>query len=288
MIVATAGHVDHGKTLLVKALTGVDTDRLPEEKQRGMTIDLGFAYLPAESGETIGIVDVPGHERFIRNMLCGVAGIDFVLFIVAADDGPMPKSAEHLAIVDLLGVRAGAVALTKTDRVPRERLAEARSEIAALTAGSVLADAPVFAVSATTGDGIAELKAHLLDAARDRHRRPARGNFRLAVGRCFTVAGAGVVGTGPPVAGSINGGDHVKALLADVAVKVREVRAQQAQADSGRAGQRCALNLTGADLRHGAIRRGDWIVGAGVAGAVTKFDARLRVLASERRPLAHW
>src|ERR1051326_1160356 len=125
MIIATAGHVDHGKTLLVKALTGIDTDRLPEEKQRGMTIDLGFAYLPTESGESIGFVDVPGHERFIRNMLCGVTGVDFVLFIVAADDGPMPQSVEHLAIVDLLGVRAGAVVLTKVDRVAADRLAAA-------------------------------------------------------------------------------------------------------------------------------------------------------------------
>src|SRR5262249_31394643 len=192
MIVATAGHVDHGKTQLVKALTGVDTDRLPEEKQRGMTIDLGFAYLAAEPGDTIGIVDVPGHERFIRNMLCGVTGIDFVLFIIAADDGPMPQSVEHLAILDLLGVRAGAGALTKVDRVAPDRLAEAKAEIARLTAGSVLAGAPIFPVSATTGAGIAALKDHLLAAARQRRRRAARGNFRLAVDRCFTVTGAGV------------------------------------------------------------------------------------------------
>src|SRR5580704_16217016 len=139
MIIATAGHVDHGKTLLVKALTGVDTDRLPEEKKRGMTIDLGFAYLPMESNETIGFVDVPGHERFVHNMLAGAAGIDFALFIVAADDGPMPQTREHLAILDLLGIRHGAVALTKIDRVTASRVREVQTELAALFSRTSLA-----------------------------------------------------------------------------------------------------------------------------------------------------
>src|SRR5262249_32285868 len=156
---------DHGKTLLIKALTGVDTDRLPEEKQRGMTIDLGFAYLPVGSAQPIGFVDVPGHERFIRNMLCGVAGIDFVLFIVAADDGPMPQTVEHLAILDLLNVRAGAVAISKIDRVGPERLAQVREDVADLTAGTAMADAPMFPVSAVTGAGIERLKTHLERAA---------------------------------------------------------------------------------------------------------------------------
>src|SRR5579863_1857205 len=154
MIIATAGHVDHGKTLLVKALTGIDADRLPEEKRRGMTIDLGFAYLPLESAESIGFIDVPGHERFIHNMLCGVAGIDFVLFIVAADDGPMPQTREHLAILDLLRVRNGAVALTKVDRVAPSRVVEVQAEIGALLAGTTLEGAPVIPVSAITGEGI--------------------------------------------------------------------------------------------------------------------------------------
>ncbi len=288
MIIATAGHVDHGKTLLVKALTGVDTDRLPEEKRRGMTIDLGFAYLPVESGQSIGFVDVPGHERFIRNMLCGVAGIDFVLFIVAADDGPMPQSREHLAIVDLLGVSAGAVGLTKVDRVAAARVAEVGEEIAVLTAGTILADAPIFPVSAITGAGIAQLKAHLLDAASRRRLRANGGHFRLAVDRCFNVAGAGVVVTGTVVSGSIGVGDQVRALLADVAVRVRAIRAQNIQSDTGRAGQRCALNLAGADLKNNPISRGDWIVSTDAPDAVSKVDARLRVLDSEQRPLAHW
>src|SRR5271154_4027200 len=144
MIVATAGHVDHGKTLLVKALTGVDTDRLPEEKKRGMTIDLGFAYLPVEFSETVGFVDVPGHERFVHNMLAGVAGIDFALFIIAADDGPMPQTREHLAILDLLGIKMGAIALTKIDRVAASRVEEAQYEVAKLFSPTALARFPIF------------------------------------------------------------------------------------------------------------------------------------------------
>src|SRR5271165_6755974 len=162
MIIATAGHVDHGKTLLVKALTGVDADRLPEEKKRGMTIDLGFAYLPigpgqTKPGQTIGFVDVPGHERFVHNMLAGVAGIDFVLFIIAADDGPMPQTREHLSILDLLGIRNGAVAITKTDRVAASRVHEVQNEVAALFSGTTLADSGTFPVSAVTGEGIEDL-----------------------------------------------------------------------------------------------------------------------------------
>ena len=154
MIIATAGHVDHGKTLLIKSLTGVDTDRLPEEKKRNLTIDLGFAFLPVDDADTIGFIDVPGHEKFIRNMLCGVAGIDFVLFIVAADDGPMPQTREHLAILDLLDVSQGAVALTKVDRVEETRAVEISEEIDELFSGSSLAGIPVFPVSPITGDGI--------------------------------------------------------------------------------------------------------------------------------------
>ena len=162
MIIATAGHVDHGKTLLVKALTGVDTDRLPEEKARGMTIDLGFAYLPIESMETVGFVDVPGHDRFVHNMLAGVAGIDFALFIIAADDGPMPQTREHLAILDLLDIKKGAIALTKIDRVEVSRVQEVRDEIAGLFAPTTLARSPIFPVSAITGEGVEDLKAQLL------------------------------------------------------------------------------------------------------------------------------
>ena len=157
MIIATAGHVDHGKTLLVKALTGVDTDRLPEEKSRNLTIDLGFAYLPIEGQETVGFIDVPGHERFVRNALCGLAGSDFVLFVVAADDGPMPQTEEHLAIIDLLGVSHGAVALTKTDRVSPERVDDVAEEISILFADTSLQNVEIFPISAQTGAGMESL-----------------------------------------------------------------------------------------------------------------------------------
>jgi selenocysteine-specific elongation factor len=288
MIVATAGHVDHGKTLLIKALTGIDTDRLPEEKKRGMTIDLGFAYLPVAAGETIGFVDVPGHERFIHNMLCGLAGIDFVLFIVAADDGPMPQTREHLAILDLLGIDKGAVAITKTDRVPPERVAEVEAEMASLLADTSLAGTRMFAVSAVTGAGVEALKQHLHDAARDCPVRPANGHFRLAVDRCFTVTGAGLIVTGTAVSGLVEAGAQVRALLADVPARVRGIHAQNAASQIGRAGQRCALNLAGSDLKPETIARGDWIVGGGTPPPARKVDAHLRVLADEKQAVAHW
>jgi selenocysteine-specific translation elongation factor len=177
MIVATAGHIDHGKTSLVRALTGVDADRLPEEKRRGLTIDLGFAYLPLPDGTILGFVDVPGHEKFVRNMLAGVGGIDFGLLVVAADDGVMPQTREHLAILDLLQVPRGAVAITKVDRVPEERRRAVENEVAALLKPTVLAEAPLFPLSSTTGAGVPELAAHLTRTARASRRRrrlPAR------------------------------------------------------------------------------------------------------------------
>ncbi|HEV2202712.1 MAG TPA: selenocysteine-specific translation elongation factor [Bryobacteraceae bacterium] len=288
MIVATAGHVDHGKTLLVKALTGVDTDRLPEEKERGMTIDLGFAYLPVESNETIGFVDVPGHERFVHNMMAGVAGIDFALFVIAADDGPMPQTREHLAILDLLGIDKGAVALTKIDRVTESRVTEVRNEIASLLSPTTLAGAPVIPVSAVTGEGIENLKSYLVAAAQSCRPRSAKGNFRLAIDRCFSISGAGLIVTGTAVAGSVATGDAVRVLQADVTVRARAIHAQNAVSETGRAGQRCAINLAGPGLKRELIQRGDWVVTGDVPEPVQKFDARLRVLRGETRPLAHW
>lgn len=288
MIIATAGHVDHGKTLLIKSLTGVDTDRLPEEKKRNLTIDLGFAYLPLDGAETIGFIDVPGHEKFIRNMLCGVAGIDFVLFIVAADDGPMPQTEEHLAILDLLGVSKGAVALTKIDRVPEERAAEVAGDIEVLFAGTSLDGIPVFPVSAMTGAGMDSLKDHLLDAARAMPPRPVAGNFRLAIDRRFDVVGAGLVVTGTAFSGDVTPGDPVRIAGIDMDIRLRGIHAQNAEAASGQAGQRCALNLAGVDLDKTQIQRGDWVVTGAVPDPVRKIDLRLQVLKSEARPLAHW
>ncbi len=288
MIVATAGHVDHGKTLLVKALTGVDTDRLPEEKRRNLTIDLGFAYLPLPSGQVLGFVDVPGHERFIRNMLCGVAGIDFVLFVIAADDGPMPQTREHLAILDLLGVSHGAVALTKADRVDRDRLARAKRAAAGLLAGTTLADSPIFPVSALTGAGIDALGAHLAAAAQAIPPRRTGGNFRLAVDRCFHVVGAGVVATGTAFSGTVRVGDELVVSPQDRPVRVRAIHAQDRRSERGAAGERCALNLAGGGVRRETLGRGDWILAPAAHNPVNRIDARIRVIADETRPLANW
>ena len=280
MIVATAGHVDHGKTSLVKALTGVDTDRLPEEKRRGMTIDLGFAYV-----KSMGFVDVPGHERFIRNMLAGVAGIDFALLVVAADDGVMPQTREHLAILELLGVPRGAVALTKIDRVAPERLAEVRAEIDALLVSTRLANARIFPVSAVAGAGLSALKDHLEKAARELRARSTEGNFRLSIDRCFSIAGAGLVVTGTAMSGEVRVGDQVRVLLAGLTARVRSIHAQNAPSERGRAGERCALNLAGIDGK-APIARGDWIVTGDAPAPVRKLDARLRIVSES--PLKHW
>lgn len=288
MIVATAGHVDHGKTLLVKALTGVDADRLPDEKRRGLTIDLGFAYLPDDTAGTIGFIDVPGHERFVHNMLCGVASIDAALFVVAADDGTMPQTVEHLAILDLLDVRHGLVALTKIDRVPAERVEAVRAEIERLLLPTTLAGAAIVPVSAVTGEGIGRLAARLRGIAATLPRRATEGNFRLAVDRAFTVTGAGLVVTGTVFSGEISSGDSVRVLAAGASGRARTIHAQNALAPGGRAGERCAINLAGTGLKHDGIRRGDWVVRGPVPDPSKRIDTRIRVLADEAHPLRHW
>lgn len=285
MIVATAGHVDHGKTLLVKALTGVDTDRLPEEKKRGLTIDLGFAYHDLGNGEMTGFVDVPGHERFIRTMLAGVSGIDFVVFVVAADDGPMPQTAEHLAIMDLLDVRHGVVALTKTDRVSAERIEEVAGDIRRLIADTCLRDAPIIPVSAMEGVGIDALRDAIAYAAMELPPRVASGNFRLAVDRSFLLAGAGRVVTGTVFSGSAAIGEQLLLAPARAEVRVREIHAQNQSSETANVGQRCALNIVGGDLRRIDIHRGDWIVAPPACFGVSRCDARIRVLADEDRPV---
>ena len=270
MIVATAGHVDHGKTSLVRALTGVDTDRLPEEKRRGMTIDLGFAYRGP-----LGFIDVPGHERFVHNMLAGVGGVDLALLVVAADDGVMPQTREHLAIVELLAIPRGVLAITKVDRVPEERVLEVESEARALLSPTRLADAKAFRVSSLTGEGVGALREHLEKLARETGGQKARGNFRLAVDRCFTLPGAGRIVTGTALSGEVKAGDEVRALLAGTRARVRSMHAHHAPAARGRAGERLALNLAGQDGK-AAIARGDWIVAGNVPPAVARFDARLK------------
>ncbi len=292
MIVATAGHVDHGKTLLVKMLTGIDTDRLDEEKKRGLSIDIGFAYLPLEGARSIGFIDLPGHERFIRNALCGLAATDFVLLVVAADDGVMPQTIEHLSIIDLLGFDRGAVVVTKTDRVNATRLTEVENQVRTLTQSTCLAKADLFRVSSATGTGIPELKAFLARIAQPGPDRaspiPSGKNFRLAVDRCFEARGAGLVVTGTIFAGEIRAGEYVGLPGTDLRLRVRALRVHDAPTSHGRAGQRCALNLTGSGQHRDRIRRGTWIAAEPVPEPVERFDARIRLLAQNRRPLKHW
>jgi len=292
MIIATAGHVDHGKTTLVRALTGVDTDRLPEEKKRGLTIDLGFAYHEIEGDVILGFVDVPGHERFVKNMLAGVATIDFVLLVVAADDGVMPQTEEHLAILNLLGIRQGAVAITKIDRVATERIDYVMEEIEILLHGSHLAGCPVFPVSGEVGTGMADLRSHLETTARTHDERAVEGHFRLSVDRAFNIRGAGLVVTGAVYSGQVTVGDHLilaaQGIEQPIDARVRGLRTLDREAKIGRAGQRCAVNITGADINLSRVSRGDWLLAQAVHAPVQKFDARVKVLQSENRPLAHW
>jgi len=287
MIVATAGHIDHGKTLLVKTLTGVDTDRLPEEKARGISIDLGFAYWPLADGAVIGFVDVPGHERFIRNMLAGVCGIDYALLVVAADDGVMPQTLEHLHILDLLDIRRGIAVITKIDRVAPERVEAVRSEVAALLASTRLAGIGVLPVSAVTGAGIEELKRQLAAAAGAFAARMTEGqHFRLAIDRAFTIAGSGTVVTGTVFNGAVAVGDRLVVSPRGTPVRVRGIQKRGQPAERAQAGERCALNLTGADLE--TVARGDWVLAEAIHAPTQRFDARVTLLPSEPQPLRHW
>ena len=286
MIIGTAGHIDHGKTALIKSLTRVDADRLKEEKARGITIDLGYAYAPLPNGEVLGFIDVPGHERFVHNMLAGATGIDFVLLVVAADDGVMPQTREHLEIADLLGITHGAVALTKIDRVDAVRVAEVQAEIKQLLEGSTLADSPVFPVSSPSGAGIDVLRAHLEAAATTRQSQADAGDFRLAVDRCFTLTGSGTVVTGTVFAGRVQVGDKLIVSPSGKEVRVRSIHAQNRAAESGQAGQRCALNLAGVEKND--IVRGDWALTPAVHAPTQRLDVRIKIPVAARRALRHW
>ena len=286
MIIGTAGHIDHGKTALVQALTGVDTDRLKEEKARGISIELGYAYQPLPNGEVLGFIDVPGHERLVHTMLAGAAGIDFLLLVVAADDGLMPQTHEHLRIAELLGLTRGAVALTKIDRVDADRVAAVSADIAALLATGPLAGLPIFPVSALDGTGIEPLRRHLHAVKTAFPPRATQGRFRLAVDRCFTLHGTGTLVTGTVFAGEVRVGDELCLLPGGQRVRVRGLHAQNRPAELGRAGQRCALNLVGIDKA--AIARGDWIVDPALALPVERFDACLTLSPQAPRPLRQW
>ena len=292
MIVGTAGHIDHGKTALVKALTGTDADRLAEEKARGITIDLGFAYAdlgaPDDPGAITGFVDVPGHERLIHTMLAGAGGIDLALLVVACDDGVMPQTREHVAILDLLGIARGIVALTKADLADEARRAAVAAEIRDMLAGTGLADAPVLPVSSLTGEGIDALRAALIGAEAQTAARHADGPMRLAVDRSFTLSGAGTVVTGTMLTGRVAVGDPVIVAPTGLPARVRAIHAQNRPAAEGLAGQRCALNLAGEAISKDAIRRGDVVLSPALHAPTDRIDAWLTVLPGEPRPIGTW
>jgi selenocysteine-specific elongation factor len=285
LILGTAGHIDHGKTSLVKALTGIDTDRLKEEKERGITIELGFAHLTLPEGIEFGIVDVPGHERFVRTMVAGVGGMDLVMLVIAADEGVMPQTREHLEICQLLGVKKGLVALTKCDMVEEEWRDMVVEEVREYLAGSFLEGAPVVPVSARTSAGLEELKSALASLAAEVEEKSTDGPFRLPVDRVFSVAGFGTVVTGTLLSGEIKTGDEVEILPSGLATKVRSVQSHGVKADKSSAGQRVAVNLQGVDQND--IVRGNVVVPRGAFRTTRAVDARFTYLPSAPRELKH-
>jgi selenocysteine-specific elongation factor len=288
VIVGLAGHIDHGKTALVKALTGVAGDRLKDEKARGITIDLGFAYMPTRSGRPIGFIDVPGHERFVHTMLAGASGVDFALLTIAVDDGIMPQTLEHLAILDLLGVDRGVVVLTKVDLASPEAIERVARQAKALIAATTLARAEVLTLSAPTGAGVDALRAHLEEAAVTVRDRTSGRRFRLAVDRVFTLSGVGVVATGTVLSGSIHLGDRTQLSPSGLFARVRSLHAQNRPAEAAHAGERCALNLSGPGITKDAIQRGDVALDPELHAPTDRIDARIRVLPTEKKPIGQW
>ena len=280
---ATAGHVDHGKTALVKALTGKDTDSLEEEKKRGLSIDLGFAYLTADD-VSLGFVDVPGHTRFIHNMLVGVGAIDAALLLVAADDGVMPQTREHLAILQLLGIDKGALIISKIDLVDHDRVEEVAAQVTQLVAGTCLEDLPLIRLSSQTGQNMTRLKTCLLSLARqekaDRDGRLQQA-FRMPVDRAFNVRGAGLIVTGSVQTGRMPVNGEVQISPLGLKARVRSIYAQSQKVSVGEAGQRCALNLAGPGMEKRRVGRGDLLVAPGTGCVTSRFHARLWLL-SER------
>ncbi|MCP4363101.1 MAG: selenocysteine-specific translation elongation factor [Chloroflexi bacterium] len=289
-VIGTAGHVDHGKSTLVQALTGIDPDRLAEEKAREMTIDLGFAWLTlgeGEQAEEVGVVDVPGHRDFIENMLAGVGGIDVALFVIAADEGVMPQTKEHLAILDLLAVRDGVVALTKVDLITDdpEWLELVILDAHEALADTVLADAPILPVSAKTGEGLAELKAVLWERLAASPPRPDNGRPRLPIDRIFTLSGFGTVVTGTLIDGRFQIGDNVDIQPSGLKGRIRGLQTHKTKLQTARPGSRVAINITGVDRDE--LKRGDVIAAPGVVRSTILFDADYCHLAAADKPLKH-
>lgn len=285
LILGTAGHIDHGKTSLVRALTGINTDRLPEEKSRGITIELGFAHLELPGGLQFGIVDVPGHERFVRTMVAGVGGMDMVMLVIAADEGVMPQTREHLEICQLLGVKRGLVVLTKSDMVEPDWLDLVVEEVRDYLVGSFLEEAPIVPASSRTGAGIEAVKAELARLAVQVDEKKTEGPFRLPVDRVFTVTGFGTVVTGTLLSGTISVGDEVELLPSGLPARVRGVQTHGRRGDAASAGQRVAVNLQG--VEHTEVERGDIVVPRGVYRTTRAVDARLDYLPSAPRELRH-
>lgn len=296
MIVVTAGHVDHGKTSLVRSLTGTDTDRLPEEKKRGMSIDLGFAYLPPGDESTddtpLAFIDVPGHEKFVRNMIAGVSAVDAALLVVAADDGPMPQTLEHLAILQLLNVPAAIVAITKTDLVDEQRLISVREEITVLLDDTRFANALMLDVSINDHQSIDRVR-HALLASLSENRTLSSASvddgsfFRMSIDRKFSITGAGTVVTGTVTSGAVHLDQEVYALTGQVPLRVRGIHAQSEVANRAIAGQRCALNIAGSELKRAQLQRGEWLSSCQALQPVSYFDVSL-IPSLSQATLKHW
>jgi selenocysteine-specific elongation factor len=284
IVIDTAGHIDHGKSTLVKVLTGIDPDRLKEEQERGMTIDLGFARFSLPDGRKVGIVDVPGHERFVKNMVAGATGIDLVILVVAADDGVMPQTREHLAIMGLLGLERGLIALTKIDMVEPALVELATEDVRAAVKGTFLEDAPVFPLSSISGKGLEEFKRALFQIAAETKPRSAQGVFRLPIQRVFSAHGFGTVVTGIPMSGTLRVGDVLEILPQGLRGKVRGIQAYQETSDSARAGHSSAINLS--DIDHHAVRRGNVAATPGFFRGVRMIGAQVTALATLDAPVA--
>ena len=282
-VMGTAGHVDHGKSSLVLALSGIDPDRLPEEKERGLTIDLGFAWMTTNSGLTIGIVDVPGHERFVKNMIAGVGAIDFVLFVVAADDGWMPQSTEHLAILKYLNVKRGLVAVTKKALADPDWLQLVIDDVRQKTADTFLRGAPIIAVDSLSGDGIDELKSAIDQIVQDLPPSPDIGKPRLYIDRAFTIAGRGAVVTGTLTGGTLNSGQNLRIVPGDLRARVRELQMHGKPAETAAPGQRVAVNLAG--IETGDLHRGQCLVAESDAATVDRLWASVNILVEAAQPL---
>ena len=283
VILGTAGHIDHGKSTLVKALTGTDPDRLKEEKERGITLDLGFASLDLPGGNRLGIVDVPGHEGLIKNMLAGVGGIDIVMLVIAADEGIMPQTREHLAICDLLHVKKGLIALTKTDAVEKDWLALVEDEVREFVHGTFLEKSPIVPVSSKTGENLPVLVQELAKLAAEVTPKSSNGILRLPIDRVFTMKGFGTVITGTLLSGTISTDQEVEILPGGITTKVRGIQSHNQAVQRGVAGQRTAVNLQGVEKDQ--LSRGDSIVSAGFFLPTKTLDAKLDLLKQAPRGL---